>query len=205
MCTDSYLCVKKKLVLLGANRHLQYVKKFDLGLLDEPNSWEVCFQFLYSSSLCLFPVSSSLSLSLSLSLSWFLIREETMSGRSVGNWTAECFLGSVVLVSHPSGTFFPNSIKELVISEGGPDGPNYTNLSVGAGKKSLLSGSSLLLLSGRYELSVGNLCLWKLCSQAVHVTAQFCFTPVVIGPVAAFLLWGEHWQLILNFLRIASL
>lgn len=28
------------------------------------------------------------------------------------------------------GAFFPNSIKELVISEG-PDGPNYTNLSVG--------------------------------------------------------------------------
>lgn len=38
ICTDSYLCVKKKLVLLGANRHLQYVKKFDLGLLNEPNS-----------------------------------------------------------------------------------------------------------------------------------------------------------------------
>ncbi len=103
------------------------------------------------------------------------------------------------------GTFFPNSIKELVISEGGPDGPNYTNLSVGAGKKSLLSGSNLLLLSGRYDLSVGNLCLWKLCSQAVHVTAQFSFTPVVLGPVAAFLLWGEHWQLILNLFGIASL
>ncbi len=199
MCTDSYLCVKKKLVLLGANRHLQYVKKFDLGLLDEPNSWEVCFQFLYSSSLCLFPVSSSLSLLIS-------------HKRGDDEWSQCGKLNCRMLpglcgprLSSLRGTFFPNSIKELVISEGGPDGPNYTNLSVGAGKKSLLSGSSLLLLSGRYDLSVGNLCLWKLCSQAVHVTAQFCFTPVVIGPVAAFLLWGENWQLILNFFGIASL
>lgn len=67
-------------------------------------------------------------------------------------------LGSSSLI--PKRRFFsPNSIKELVISEGGPDGPNYTNLSVGVGKKSLLSGSNLLLLSGRYDLSVGNLCL----------------------------------------------
>lgn len=33
--------------------------------------------------------------------------------------------------------FSPNSIKELVISEGGPDGPNYTNLSVGGWKEEL--------------------------------------------------------------------
>lgn len=77
--------------------------------------------------LCLFPVSSCLS----LALLWFLVWEETMSVSSVGNWTAECFLGSGVLVSHPlEALFSPNSIKELVIYEG-PDGPNYTNLSVG--------------------------------------------------------------------------
>lgn len=76
----------------------------------------------------------------------------------MGNRTAECFLGSGVLVSHPSEALFsPNSIKELVISEGGPDGPNYTNLSVGGWKEEL--GSNLLLLAGRYDLSVGNLCL----------------------------------------------
>lgn len=36
------------------------------------------------------------------------------------------------------GAFFPTkSFKELVISEEGPDGPNYTNLSLGGWKEEL--------------------------------------------------------------------
>ncbi len=146
---------------------------------------QILEKFAFSS--CIPPLFVSFrSHPLSLSLSWFLIREDD-EWSQCGKLNCRMLPGLCgPRLSSLRGTFFPNSIKELVISEGGPDGPNYTNLSVGAGKKSLLSGSSLLLLSGRYELSVGNLCLWKLCSQAVHVTAQFCFTPVVIGPVLLF-------------------